>query len=131
MHIMYLNLYKGKSVFFGDCGMPDKEFFWSDTAECHDTAAIKKAFNILRASNTGQKTKEFTDSFASAYAFVETLGCSSDFLRSRRDRSHGVDWLEQGVWLHQLMEYSLDVDLDNVVRRTYWNDAQPVNDKCA
>ena len=139
MHLMYFNLYKdkGKRVFSGGCGMPDKDYFWSDRQECHDTAEVEKTFNILREvalakySSAIVRDSKFTDTFASAYAFVETLGCSSDFLRSGRDRSHGIDWLEQGVWMHQLAEYPLGVNLDALVRRKYWNNLKPVNGKCA
>jgi len=137
MHLMYFNLYKGKRVFSGGCGMPDKDYFWSDRQECHDTAEVEKTFNILREvalakySSAIVRDPKFTDTFASAYAFVETLGCSSDFLRSGRDRSHGIDWLEQGVWMHQLAEYPLGVNLDALVRRKYWNNLKPVNGKCA
>ena len=133
---MYFNLYKGKRVFFGGCGMPDKDYLWSDIEECRDTAEVKRTFSIMREAANARVTSaidrepKVTDTFASAYAFVSTLGCGSAFIRSGHERSHGVDWLEQGVWLHQLAEYPLDIDLDNLVRRKYWNDLQPVTGKC-
>jgi hypothetical protein len=136
MHILYWNLYKGKRVFFGGCGMPDNDFLWSDQTQCHDTAEVKKTFTIFReianahASENLVRDPKFTDAFASSYAFVQTLGCGADFLKSNRARSHGVDWLESSVWLHQLAESSLDVDLDTLVRRTYWNDRKLVDSKC-
>ena len=136
MHIMYHNLYKGDNLFGRGCGMPDKDYLWSDHKECHDTAEVDKTFTILREIMNAASSKvlvrepKFTDSFASTYAFVTTLGCGADFIKGNREKSHGVDFLEIAVWLHQLAETSLDTDVGDLIRRKYWNDLKLVDDKC-
>ena len=137
MHIMYFNLYKDKTTFGSGCGMPDKKFLWSSDVQCVDSASIKSSFTTLREISMNLKTDalgrapKVTDSFVASYAFITTLRCSGEFLRSYREDSHGIDWMEHIIWLHQLSEYSLDVDLDGLVRRRYWNYRQRVNDTCS
>ena len=133
---MYFNLYQSERVFGAGCGMPDKEYLWSPHTECMDTSAVGKTFRTLReiamskASPAIERIPKFTDDFTSAYAFITTLACSAEFLRANRERVHGIDWMETMLWLHQLSEYSLDVDLDNLVSRRYWNHRRQINDTC-
>ena len=136
LHIMYFNLYKGKAFFFSGCGMPKAEYLWSDEENCPHTEETRRAYIVLRealrgrASTAIDREAKFTDTFASSYAFVQTLGCGAGFIRSNRKFAHGIDWLETVVWGHQIAEYSLDLDVDSLVHRRYWNNLQPVNDQC-
>ena len=136
LHIMYFNLYKGKALFFSGCGMPEAEYLWSDEENCPHTEETRRAYIVLRealrgrASTAIDREAKFTDTFASSYAFVQTLGCGAGFIRSNRKFAHGIDWLETVVWGHQIAEYSLDLDVDSLVHRRYWNNLQPVNDQC-
>ena len=54
-------------------------------------------------------------------AVIDTHECSAGFVRSNRPKTHGFDVLEIAVWLHQLSEYSMDVDLDVLASHQFWN----------
>jgi hypothetical protein len=137
-YTMYYNMYDNEG-----CGMPSKEALWNSKCDV-DQDGLSTAFTEYRAGyqqrelgedgvtlidklknpvlmlGDGSKgTLKYT--YNTMHATLGTLGCASTYVRANREKSHGVDMLELIVWLHQLSEYSFDVDLETLVTDTTYN----------
>jgi len=149
---MWHMLYRAKDNNDG-CGTPDTISFYESSHAQHalvkldqqiycdleneaemrqDYEDYRQMFNLGVTKPELAKMKQlFTNELSETKlkTFLKSEVCARSYVRAPRRYSHGLDALETIVWMHQLSEYTEELDLASLINNDWWN-LKPLTSEC-